>query len=421
MMSKICNTIKSYGFVGVIVKAFKIVFWKCFHRFAVIEEKIYIKRKEKPILKDIKMKKKYLKKKMLNRKYKNIYVFYPYAEWNLPIFQRPHQIALELSKNENNLYFFCTINRVYDKVDIYEEINDNLIVTTEYDFLMNIKTKKRILHLYSTDTLSTYDEVLNAYNNGNRILYEYIDEIHEEITHSLPKEYLKKHKMILKNEDFYIVTTADKLYKDALKFRKNKVTLATNGVNINDFINKKFVIPNDLKPLKKKYKKIILYYGALAVWFDYKLLKEAAKKYPNYAFVLIGMIYDDSFKKSRVEKIDNIIYLGKVNYYKLVNYSKNSDLLTIPFLINEITESTSPVKLFEYMASQVPILTTDMNECRKYETVMIGKNHEEYIDMIPKAIEKANDKEYLLKEMEEAKENTWTKKVEEIEKLIDNN
>ena len=418
-MSKISNTIKSYGFVGVIVKAFKIIFWKCFHRFAVIEEKIYKKRKMKPILKNIKAKRKYLKKKIMNRKYENIYVFYPYAEWNLPIFQRPHQIALELSKNDKNLYLFCTVNRLYDKVDIYEIINDNLIVTTEYDYIMNLKTNKRILHLYSTDTVSKYQEIEEAYNKGNKILYEYIDEIHEEITHSLPKDYLRKHKKILKNENFYIVTTADKLYKDALKYRKTKVALATNGVNINDFIACNFKIPKDLKSIKDKYEKVILYYGALAVWFDYNLLKKAAKKYPNYAFVLIGMIYDDAFKKSKVEKIDNVIYLGKVNYYDLVKYSKNSDLLTIPFLVNEITESTSPVKLFEYMATQVPILTTDMNECRKYKTVMIGKTHEEFIDMIPKAINKIKDKDYLSEEMKEANDNTWAKKVEEIEKLIE--
>ena len=38
------------------------------------------------------------------------------------------------------------------------------------------------------------------------------------------------------------------------------------------------------------------------------------------------------------------------DYHILQNYAAKIDVLTIPFLINEITKATSPVKLFEYMA-----------------------------------------------------------------------
>ncbi len=63
------------------------------------------------------------------------------------------------------------------------------------------------------------------------------------------------------------------------------------------------------------------------------------------------------------------------------------DVMIIPFVLNEITSSTSPVKLFEYMAMKKPIVTTDMLECRKYKSVLIGKNYEDFIKKIRRSNE----------------------------------
>lgn len=359
-----------------------------------------------------------------DEKYKYVFVFYPYTEWNLPIFQRPQQIALALTESrEDVLYFFCTANFMYDHIDRLKELNNNLYVTTEYEYIMNLKTDKRILHLYSTDVMSGIDEVNKAIET-DKILYEYIDEIHEDITHSLTSDYLKKHDYIMSHEDCYIVTTADKLYEDAKKVRKDKFILSTNGVKVEDFIlanDKKEYIPKEIVELKSKYKKIIGYYGALAKWFDFELLKKCASTYTEYAFLLIGVEYDKSLNESKIlEMYPNVIYIGKINYSDLVYYSKNIDLLTIPFLINDITKSTSPVKLFEYMALQKPILTTDLPECKKYKSVNIGINHDDYIAKIEKVIELDNDEDYKKIQLEEAYNNSWSNKANDIIKLLDN-
>ena len=123
-----------------------------------------------------------------------------------------------------------------------------------------------------------------------------------------------------------------------------------------------------------------------------------------------------------MEQYENIHYLGARNYKVLKNYANQFTVCTIPFLINSITEATSPVKLFEYMALEKPIVTTDMKECRKYKSVLVAKNHEEYIEFIDKAIEmdrKQNEnKKYFELLDKEARENDWMKKTEEIIKLI---
>ncbi len=414
---RVINSIKKYGIIGTFIKLINKISYRIFRFFNRLDVKIT----KKANLKKIKKEYNFILKKVNEPKYKYVFVFFPYVEWNLPIFQRPQQIALEFSKRNDILYFFCSPNSQYDKINsVYQKINDNLFIVKDFEFLCNIKTNKRVIHLYSTDTVSDYSVVSKALKRNDKVLYEYIDEIHEEITFHIPKKYLEKHRKILKNEKCYIIATADKLYNDVKKVRKKRFALSTNGVNVKDFLkDDNDEIPEKIKKIKLKYDKIICYYGSLAVWFDYALLKKVAKKYPNYAIVLIGVEYDNSFKRSKIDKLSNVFYLGKINYYDLHKYSENADLLTIPFVINDITESTSPVKLFEYMATNIPILTTNMQECRKYKSVIIGTDHNDFINKIDSTINLINDSKYLELEMKEALENTWKKKANIIINLLD--
>ena len=379
----------------------------------------HLNKKEKKT-KEAKLKEPDFFKNIMNdKKYDKIFVFYPYTEWDLPIFQRPQQIALELTKNENILYIYCTTNRDFDEVYYYQKIKENLIVTTEFEEVMKAKSDKVILHLYSTDTRSNLNYLKESLNNGTKIMYEYIDEIHYDITHNVSDEYLEKHNFLMKDERVKLVTTADKLYEDAKLVRSKNFVLATNGVNPDDFKYENMAIPSKMNKIIRKYKKVIGYYGALAKWFDYELINKLAKKHKDYAIVLIGHNYDFSIYQSKILNNSNVFYLGKVNYYKLIDYSKHFDLLTIPFLINDITESTSPIKLFEYMAIKKPILTTDLRECRKYKSAIIGKDHDDFLNKVDYAINLINDDKYIKLEEKEADENSWKNKCNEILTLID--
>ena len=416
---KILNTLKNYGLFGILIKFLKKSTYRIFAFFDRLDAKL-AKKREKRNRKAHAEKYKQIEELFENPKYKYIFVFYPYTEWALPIFQRPQQIALAMTtKRDDVLYFYCTANYVYDKVDILEKINENLYLCTDYDFLTSIKTDKRIIHLYSTDTVSKLSNVKEALARNDKVLYEYIDEIHEDITQSIPEYFFEKHNYILGNEDCYVVATANKLYNDVQQKRKSNYVLATNGVSLEDFIIPDDAkIPKKIESIKNNYEKILCYYGALAKWFDYKLLDKIAKAYPNYAIILIGIEYDDSLKSSNVLDNSNIFFIGKVDYNNLILYSSNVDLLMIPFLINEITESTSPVKLFEYMATKKPILTTAMKECKKYKSVNIANSHDEFIKKIPEVLELSDDNSYLQLLLSEEKQNTWISKANSILDLL---
>ena len=86
----------------------------------------------------------------------------------------------------------------------------------------------------------------------------------------------------------------------------------------------------------------------------------------------------------------------------------------------EIAKGTSPVKLFEYMALGKPIVTTAMKECKKYKSVMVAENKNEFLNKIEEAIkyEKENNQKYFKLLEEEALDNTWETKAKLIIDLI---
>lgn len=415
---RVIKAFKKYGLVGVIIKVMKKITYRMYFAIDKLDGKYDVKLAEKK-KKKMQAEYKHIEELCHKKKYKKVFVFYPYSEWHMVIFQRSQQIALALSKRDDILYLFCSANCSLDKIEgLYEKINENLYLVTDYEFVKNLPIDNRVIHFYSTDVVSKYSEFEAAFERGDKVLYEYIDEIHEDITKEVSKDYLLKHEKALRDERVYVIASADKLYNDVKNVREKNFALATNGVNIDDFLTESPEMPEKLKKIKAEYKRVICYYGALAVWFDYELLRKCAEAHPDYAFILIGIKYDDAIDQSRILELENVIYIGKVQYNKLIEYTRYVDLLTIPFLVNEITESTSPVKLFEYMATQVPILTTGMKECRKYSSVIIGEDHDDYIKKIDSTIALSENEDYLKQEMIDAQNNTWEAKSKTIVDLI---
>lgn len=343
-----------------------------------------------------------------------------FIDWSVPLYQRPQHIAIQLAK-QGFLYFYNTRN-YYDFMDGYKKIGDHMYLTNRFDETYEkLKDKDIYIHLYSTNMYEEDDErIERALKNGNKILYEYIDEISEKISgRKIPKFVLDRHERLLKDEkNVIVIATATKLYNDVAKYRRKNFKLVTNGVVYEHFRDIENVLPEEMREIVEEKKPIIGYYGALASWFDYKLVEEVANKRKDWNIVLIGWDYDGTLAKSGLRKLDNVHVISSIPYEILPTYAQWFDVCTIPFVINEVTESTSPVKLFEYMALSKPIVTTPMPECKKYKSVIIGSNNaKEFVKKIDEGLRDKENEKYLEILKKEALENTWEGKAEEISKI----
>lgn len=341
--------------------------------------------------------------------YRGIIIFPPTIDWHMPLFQRPQQLAQAFAEL-GYLVFYTTNNLRFDQVKGFEKIKENLYLTNQMHLLR--KTKNPILFISWP-----FNRFYVQRFPGAKFIYDYIDELDVFDTSGKTMTELRHdHEYLAKNADL-VVATADRLLLDIKKLNPKKAILAPNGVNLEDFvIPTKPKVPGDMARIVEGGSKIIGYYGAIAEWFDYDLLEDMARKRPEYEFVLVGPYdYDKTLMDHKhLFEVKNIHFLGQKNYYELKNYLYYFDVAIIPFLVNEITKSTSPVKLFEYMAGGKPIVTTAMDECGKYKSVFIAEGVDDFLSKIDLALVAGTKKEYQNLLKAEAGENTWQKRAKVI-------
>jgi glycosyltransferase involved in cell wall biosynthesis len=166
---------------------------------------------------------------------------------------------------------------------------------------------------------------------------------------------------------------------------------------------------------------IVGYVGALAKWFDYDLVRTAAARRPHYLFVLIGPALDpdDREKLADLTTAPNVVWLGPKPFHQLPAYVENFGVATIPFLVNDITLATSPVKLFEYAAAEIPIVTTELPECRRIgPPVSVISGAEAFLDAIDRPLTSPPDNAEKRALRELALANTWQARATEIARLV---
>lgn len=188
--------------------------------------------------------------------------------------------------------------------------------------------------------------------------------------HDFPKKLTLWHKKLFSAVKFICITNYLKevLIKNGIDSKK--IIVAPDGVDLSNFSK----IADDKESLRQKLdlpknKKIILYAGHLYQWKGVQILAEAAKLLPeNSVVVFLGGTKKDvaDFTKQNVDN-KNILILGHRSHALVPSYLQAADVLVLPNSgkSNISRYYTSPLKLFEYMASGVPIVASDLPSLRE--------------------------------------------------------
>ena len=349
---------------------------------------------------------------------KGVVLILPNIEWNVSLFQRPQQMALAFAR-EGYLVLYLELSYVMFNKKI-REIQERLHrvpvpanrAVPRYADIVPFET----LHMLNKPITITYTYNMQflEYLQNPRIVYEYIDEL--EVFPYDRDFLLNNHSELISSADV-IVATAKHLHDDVLAERKDAI-LCPNGVDYVHFSPSRnpqtAQAPKDLQGVLRPGHPVIGYYGALARWFDYDLLAEVARRRSEWDFLLIGVDYDNTLHSSGILKVPNVHWLGPRPYSDLPEYLKCFDVATIPFKVNEITHSTSPLKMFEYFAGHKPVVATAMHEVQRYHEVMIAHDVQEFISRTEEALTLKNTPEFTAKLDKVARENTWDARVKQI-------
>ena len=161
---------------------------------------------------------------------------------------------------------------------------------------------------------------------------------------------------------------------------------------------------------------VLLFFGHISYdWVDTDLLRHIAEHRPNWNIVLVGRssVSDDEFARQ-----GNIHVIGEREYEQLPSVCKYADIGLIPFVDSGLTQACNPLKLYEYLAAGLPVVSTDIPEVRHYDDVVfIGRTPDEFLAACDEAL--AIDRhEYSPKVTRMVERHDWDSRVEEIYSVI---
>lgn len=122
------------------------------------------------------------------------------------------------------------------------------------------------------------------------------------------------------------------------------------------------------------------YFGHLYAGRGIEIIESMAEHRPNVLFLVAGGRDEDvAFRRSR-NTAANLMFLGHLPHNRALQLAKCVDVLLMPYQINvsigiagrDTAQWMSPMKMFEYMAAGVPLISSDLPVLR--EVLQDGEN-----------------------------------------------
>ena len=212
-----------------------------------------------------------------------------------------------------------------------------------------------------------------------------------------------------------LLRRADVVFVSAEKLRKSKSAinprtfLVRHGVDFDHFrtaLDPATEIPAEIAKLPRP---IIGYFGLMAEdWIDIPLMVDVAKHFSGGSMVLLGKVTTDI---SRLTALPNVHVLGRKPFASLPAYSKGFDVAINPFPINEVTLNANPLKVREYLAAGLPVVSSRIPEVEVLGQVHIGDGSAGFIAGIEDALRDPGPRK---ERSESMRTESWDGRVEEI-------
>lgn len=236
------------------------------------------------------------------------------------------------------------------------------------------------------------------------LVYHCVDEF-SEFT-GAPPNLLEQEARLASAADLVIVSSERLLERK--RSLNPRIALVRHGVDHAHFssaLSPELEVPADLARLPRPR---LGFFGLLEDWIDAALLEAVAKSFAQGSLVLIGRERADF---SRLKALPNVHFLGGRPYASLPAYCKGFDVALMPFRINELTMNSNPLKVREYLAAGLPVVSTAIPEIEALGQCAIGRDRQGFIEAIARSLA---DPGPSRARSEQIRDQSWERRVEEI-------
>ncbi len=156
--------------------------------------------------------------------------------------------------------------------------------------------------------------------------------------------------------DLMVVTSPT--LQDSYQGRTRQCELVPNGFDENLFDGNPKPMPPDMAQIPRP---IAGFVGTLFSFLDYPLIYEAAKALPDVSFVFVGPVEKGGKQGvDQISSLKNTYFLGSKKREIVPDYVSNFNVCINPFKVDNVSKAVSPLKVYEYLATGRPVISTPM-------------------------------------------------------------
>jgi len=178
-----------------------------------------------------------------------------------------------------------------------------------------------------------------------------------------------------------VVATAESLTRSK-RPRSGRTYQLPQGVNYAHFASPR-PEPRDLAAIPRPR---IGFAGSVSTQCDTPLLMRVARSNPGASLVLVGPVAA-ALRDAELLREPNVHVLGHRPYDDLPAYVQHFDVGVIPYALSAWTVAVDPLKLLEYLAAGLPVVTTAIPEAAKFaEHVAVAHDADEFVAEVGRAL-----------------------------------
>ena len=357
---------------------------------------------------------------------------------------RPHQFVKHLSKKHE--VTVLSINDWWkggqDNLESYSREFNDIFKRIDYLYLTEKKVSPILQELFfrkrvkevlkeNFDVHLTYGTLLSGYEASKMIntVYDMADDVGAMIKESpqIPRllrpfgGFLGELLMKKNIERAEKVTVTTEMLKRTYNIPDSKCEVVPNGVDTTLFRSY-----GDTKEELGLDGFIIGYVGVLREWIDLEPVFMALKDLDEgMNMVVVGKEgkFDENVRLAkRCGVSDKVTFTGMIPYSQVPKYISAMNVCLIPFKLNAVSEHALPLKLFEYMACEKPVISTELGGVKAVagNKVMYASNKKEYKEKIMRLYKSEELRQEMGKTRREFVEENydWEKIVERLEKIL---
>ena len=240
---------------------------------------------------------------------------------------------------------------------------------------------------------------------SGKVVYDQMDDNVELTNNPLMKRLISRTRSKLLERSDILFVTAQRFYMTALEQGLNPV-LIPNGVQLEETQEKICQTQKSKSDIRT-----FGYIGVVARWFDTNAIMKILEASPKNRVVIVGPEEIDRINDPRV------CYVGEVPKRDVNEWIASFDVCLYPFRRSSLLDTINPVKIYEYLAQNKPVIAV-----RSIETDKFGEKLYTYDDLDELSYLASDELSAPFKNEQECmrfvEENSWEKRTEVIlEKL----